>query len=315
MEIIMNPYKENNKLLKDFFGKPIILITAIAAFLSTAVSEIVSAVPQFQFKSNAMLNMISSEISKLGEKYHLSSGKLEIGDSYTGLSLVPLLIAVAFLLFYIMSRNNTASLAAPTIVFKINAVIALVLSIIAAVFLILFGVVTLVELPDFGVAALPAAIGFSAFLLLYSISQLMFVNSIKKSYSSIYIVKSDAALVFAITSLVSVVISIVIQLYITLQVAPEQTVAVAANWTSTAFSGISQVLIAVVAFKYYFYLRAVTEDLVIEPSGEKPAESEDVIPYQGVKGVGSTAKKCSGCGRPLGEDDYFCNFCGTPVEK
>ena len=304
----MNPYNGNVNIIKDFFRRPLILVTAIFAFLSMIASQVVSLIPMFQFKNNEILRMVSAELSKLGEKYNLSEGEFQ----FEGVGSFPVfvLIAVAFLLFFIMSRSQTATLKAPLVVFRIHAVVYLVMSIILTVFLILFGVVVIIELPSFAVPAIIIAAGFSAFMLLFSISQLIFVKSIEKSCSSIYLMKSDSAIIFAITAIVSVFVSIAIQIYFTIQMS-DQIAPIAANWCSTALSCVSYLLIAVVAFKYYFYLRGITEDLVIEPEGIVDEEGE---PFQGINGVG-TSKKCANCGKPMGKDDYFCNYCGTTVEK
>jgi hypothetical protein len=81
---------------------------------------------------------------------------------------------------------------------------------------------------------------------------------------------------------------------------------------------IRDALSAVVALSYSSYIRKISQDFTTVPEAETESEDDEQLPYIGVQGVTAQQTEvitCKKCGKQLTPDDYFCNHCGTPVEK
>ena len=328
-----SPFQQNIDIVKGFFRKPIILVTAILALLSfvldaTAGSQrVMNSIPLDKLFNNTSNAFISTP----------------------NINLLSLLTAVAFLLFYLMSRNEKSQLKAPAVMFKVSAIIQLVAISIGLAALIVCAVAfSFVLQPSDAALSIPltafttsllliVVLIVGAFVLTLAISQLRYANSIRKSLTSVYISAKGATL-FGIMNIIGIAIEVVtytinLPTMLSATALPMSMLQICSFVISVA----AGIMFSVVAIKYGSYIKNLTGRFVTEPqqpvteepSAEQPVQNVQTVPIQQyIPGIPSpsevpqapTAQSqqtiiCKNCGEQLGPDDYFCNNCGTPIER
>lgn len=228
--MIQNPYQQNIDIIKEFFKKPIVLTLSILTFLSAAI----------HFLSQFVINPVSYTKLLQGLNIPVDSANIEVSSGFNPLSIniFTILSAVIFLLFYLLSKKENNNLSAPSMMFKVISIITLVLSSLCVVLIfgsvlvfgLLFGTFSRTDAgfsaEAFTITVFVATIvllPFCVLLILNSVSQLMFANSIRKSLNSIYLKRSGAVLygiicfIFTVISVALYFIAIVFLLHLSSQ--------------------------------------------------------------------------------------------------
>lgn len=289
-----NPYQQNIDILKEFFRKPIILVFAILSFVNIV----------FQFFIG-IINPYSSAVKRAAEFFvqqqQNSPANVSISNfPSVNINILAILIAVAFLLFYIFSKNKDNNLSVPSTMYKVVSIIQLVISCIVTALIIgalsLFGTMGLVLSPYqdatestrnagaimsmFSVTLLAIVIPIFAFVVLSAIARLLFANSIKKSLTSIYLYRKGAMffgilhfIVVAATvfSIFGFIILYFTQEYMFHAFSPLQIALVLVQFGLSIAIDLTAGLIAV---KYSSYIKNVSQKFRVEvpaPSEVEPA--------------------------------------------
>ncbi len=174
----INPYRQNFKVMQNFFSKPLILIIAIM-FSASVVAEF----------ATKLFNSVGNSIS-------------------ISIDVLDILAAIAFFLFYFKSKSNgpCVSYKAPIVILKVYAIISIVASglvLLSSLFLTIFLQIvpslndeTMLMLVDFlryvMVPLLYYLVPKTLISLFFFISMLVLLNSIKKSTSTIYLYKKGS---------------------------------------------------------------------------------------------------------------------------
>lgn len=193
-----NLYQQNTNILKEFFKKPIVLITSIVWFATIIVNFFLGI---FMSNNDAIKRMIHDILTMEGSYAYTYTN--------TGLNIpiVSVLIALAFLLFYISSRKADGGLNGAATLFKVVSIIALVasciLSAVCVLAMFLCFVLMLIPAAQFIFIFILFFAVLVAMLLIESISQLFFANAIKKSLNGIYLYK-NGAMTFAVIQFIKV---------------------------------------------------------------------------------------------------------------
>lgn len=302
-----NPYQGNLDLIKDFFKKPLILVFVIASFFSWAFDSVVEAL--------GAKSLVSLEAFKWGRDLIIEAqdkadfkfadiSSAEPSSSSFSMDVVGILIPLAFLLFYIFSKSSdrTKTLTAPSILFEISAIFSIVAASVVLVTVVLVIVLLAIFAPAYLWLA-PIAAAASAFLFLYALGQKKFSKSIKKSMNSIYLL-NKGAMFFGVMCFVSAVIELAMcsgEAFLFTKY-PEDVFSFVMLSVNSAVKIAQAVLLGIIAVVFSNYISRVSTDLVLEGASEPQPETNQPL-------------TCKKCGKPLGEDDYFCNNCGTTVEK
>lgn len=321
--IQINPYQQNVDIIKGFFRKPIVLVTAILSFLNIGanfLSALFYQIPSINTMENIPMEFRSELITNVKQT--------------PGIDLLSVFFAISFLLFFICSRRSSGNMNVPATMFKVISIIQLVFCCIAsAVLLVVVCILSIMVLLPFGFISfliIPILLIAAVCLLIIGISQCIFANSVKKSIKSIYLYKNGAKL-FGITNIIFSVIFLV--LYVFLLIILSLSTPVDFNVQSYMFLmvyiiiyTVSSIATGIMAIKYSNYINAKTEQFVTQPpitpvyTNNSETASE---PYQGINGVTPVQPYnphaepviCQNCGQPVNPDDYFCNNCGTPLQK
>ncbi len=302
-----NPYQENINMVKAFFRKPIILVYAI-----------ISALPLIA----AFFINYNSIAASLGANFGELIQNADNGSFYSIL-LVPVFqiaFGVAMLYFYVHSRSEEKNLNLPSKLYRILSMIWLIGTALVSIAMILaVSLLVLYSLekftPDVNVVLLPALSASIPVVLLTAIGQAAFAGSVKESCSTIYLKRRGAGL-FAVMSVISAVLETYIIIsaayYIGTNLIGLNSLMVPA-YIFAALSVVRHIFGAVIAFSYNSYIKKLALDFVTEPESEEP---EAAVPENGQNAPGAEQIIiCKKCGKQLTADDYFCNHCGTPVEK
>lgn len=348
-QLEINPYQQNVDIIKNFFRKPIILVTAIVM----AICNIVAMIP-LPYQAQLIRSYISRLPSDTIDSFNqLGLDTAEISGGQV--SLLGILLTVTFFLFYFFSRSERYSLKAPTTMFKVYAVIQLVvICIITALSILLFLIVMGISLsvgnkekfllPVF-LCILFALLVVMGIILWYVIMQFRYANSIKKSTSTIYLYKNGAK-AFGIFSSICCGISIIGLI----AAISNGTIPRILGWDALAVYVLQLVqtaLISIVAIMYANYIKDVSLNIQTQPAYAPVQPEATFDPYGNVQPIAPqqnyaaiptaqpteqpvpyaqqpveptaqsetpAPKFCSNCGNPLGADDYFCNNCGTKVK-
>jgi len=219
-----NPYEKNLSIVKEYFKKPFILAYAI---LSTLILLISTGLSLFlSMNTNAILTQIIKSIisDMLGANNKQLLDLIEqLGNSnyiYNIIQSIILMIPSVIIIyaFYIMyfKSKNPSSLSSPSSGFTINwvfSIIGLVLiSLVSLVLLLLLGVLIFVATTrlsqnnaDFVIPVLFfiffVFLVLMPILLIYTISGVRFYSSLKKSVTTLYLVKKGA-LIYGIANIV-----------------------------------------------------------------------------------------------------------------
>ncbi len=200
--MIQSPYQQNIDILKEFFRRPIVLVYSILIFVSVGLQ--ISTI----FTTTALsFNKVFSEYSlpaDTGEIDNLSGFSGGMGSA----NVLTILLAVSFLLFYILSRKQENNLSVPSTIFKVISIIELVISCILIAIVLFWTVIIGIMSVAFSQSNQHSSVSFAVLTALFlilcllipvfiiailnSIAKLMFANSIKKSLSSIYLKRSGS---------------------------------------------------------------------------------------------------------------------------
>lgn len=354
-----NPFQQNIDIIKGFFRKPVILVAAILGFACFIFDEVFSATG---FSSHILEKILDDSLSG----YDLSAYGIFPGNdtgSMPSLNLLGLLLAVTFLLFYIMSKKPNSKLAAPSVMLRVAAIIQLVfvcIALAAAIFLIVALLIVLashanniqgaVSIVLIAVASVIVLI-VGGFMLMLSISQVRYANSIRKSLTSIYL-SANGATLFGIMYIIATAFQ-AIGLFASLpMIIAGQNPAVTAIYILSSVTSVAfNIVYAVIAIQYGSYIRNIAKRFVTSPQASQeipqpaapvqniqqppiqefipdmPAPPEvpqaptiqqnnaEPAPVQNADTPQAPqAIFCANCGQQLNPDDYFCNNCGTPVQ-
>ncbi len=331
-----NLYQQNTDIIKGFFRKPIVLATSIVMFATIFLNVIwgvfVSTIPELR-------QFISRILTMEGSRFFFKSSDVSFD---VDIPVISILFAVAFLLFYIFSRNPERRLNCPAILYKVVSIVQLVFDCILCASVVLFMSIILIYMfipqAQFIIILVPILAATIAVVLISSISRVMFANSIKKSITGIYLYRNGAK-AYAVIQFITVGISLLaaVSSFILISVFSSQlnhyfqinqtllflpVITFAISIPCSLFEGI-------LAIKYDSYIKKMSQNFIApvqqpvyqtayqNPSPEvynsyEPQQYEQPSAQYEPQ---SQAVFCSNCGRQLNPDDYFCNHCGTPVKK
>lgn len=301
--MIQSPYQQNIEIIKGFFKKPIILALSIISFVSIGLNLLM-----------LILNPFASFIQKAVNDYSLQNDSSKFSNGFTtggSVGITTILFAVTFLLFYIFSKKEDNDLSAPSMMFKVLAIIELVfmciaILIITAAFIIL-GIVIFLSanisdaqitssqlnaLTAFFVILLIIIVPIIIVALLSSIAQLQFANSIRKSLNSIYLYRKGATfygvihIIFAVFS----VILIAFEAFLVLVFAVTQNISLSpiqiiCLFTQSAMSIVFNIVVGITAISYSSYIKNVSMKFQTQASSQQaipednPAQTP-VVSYQ-----------------------------------
>lgn len=294
----INPYQQNTDIIKNFFKRPIILVFAIFSFILPLISFISSLL-----MSPAANSFLDSYVTNSGANISISFS-IPIGSVF---------LAVCYLLIYIFSKNPhpAKSPSAPFTVLWVLAIISLVISSLIILLLFLFiGVFFLVLyagasysyrsyysfndsfpqnfpaeaiIPLFLFVICVLLIVF-AFMLFYSINNLRYLSSIRKSMHSIYL-KKNGAMAFGVINIIFASFCFLLALV--------SLTGVLGNLTNTpavfvfsgglillALSGTQNLIQGIIAVQYSKYISDITRTLRKDPVSASPYTAPAVnAPY------------------------------------
>lgn len=262
-----NPFQQNVDILKGFFKRPIVLVTAILMGVSSLLSIVAGAV--------------DDNAANIATKY-LNSLPLEIrqhvGNQSSSFSLpvLPILVTVAFFLFYFFSKSNSKNLKVPATMFKVVSIIELV-SVCVVIGVLLINILLCFKYtPTFLVyfsyiysdsssyvygILIAILIGFSivgAFLIWYCALKVKFACSIKKSTKSINLFKNGAKGFGVFTIIVNGIVGITV--FASLP-EPGMGFAVFAGLVNV----VGNILFGVTAIQYANYINEISVNFTTQP--------------------------------------------------
>ena len=293
----MSPYQQNIDIIKGFFKRKLILFYAILTILPIFSIVFINLNDLF-VDLNKYIS--ASKLSEIGNQTKLVG---TISTVYI-LFIFEILLAIVFLLFFVKSGSEESSLKAPISMFRVVSIISLVIvSLISLgmVYVVLFtSLYLMVNSPAFAIFAVPCMFITIPVLILQAFAQCKFAGNIKESANSIYLKKNGAKL-YGVTSIIVAVIC----LYLTVLISIFGFAEISTVAPLIAFFGlnaIKYVFGAVVGIKYAKYIEGFSDSSTAREGGYPIEEEYDTI-------------VCKTCGKPLKDEDYFCNHCGTPVDK
>lgn len=294
----MNPYQQNIDIVKGFFKRKITLLFAIFTILPIFSIVFINLNDLF-VDLNKYIS--ASKLSEIGNQTKLVG---TISTVYI-LFIFEILLAIVFLLFFVKSGSEESSLKAPIGMFRVVSLISLVIvSLISLgmVYVVLFtSLYLMVNSPAFAIFAVPCMFITIPVLILQAFAQCKFAGNIKESVTSIYL-KQGGAKLYGIANIIMAVICVYFTAVITIFGISE----ISTFAPLIGFFGLSVIKYifgALLGLKYAKYIGEYSNSATTREKDDKP---EDNTP-EGIV--------CKKCGNPLNSDDYFCNHCGTPVEK
>ena len=321
----MNPYQQNQNIMKGFFKKPVILVFAIVSFVSVVTSMLSGYFIAKSHVLDTLFNQYADKIQdfldQLSNNFHietisLSSNKPDFSFSFQ-IDLMTVLIGLAFLFFFIKSRstNPVSTLKAPTIMFRVYAMILFICSIVSASLGLLTVAASAALVPSTAWLLLCVIPGL-AYFLVYGIAIFLFSGSVKNNQKSIYLSNRGASF-FGIMSLINALLSLaslVAESILFLNTGENSLYII--MFTAMGLVPVAlSVIMGVIAFSYSSYIKKLSRGYVYDPE-EQPADNFE-YPEQNDDNNDNAQKPrfCRKCGQQLNPDDYFCNHCGTAVNK
>lgn len=290
--MIQSPYQQNINIIKDFFKRPIVLVLSILTFLSVAL----------HFAGQFFINSISYTKLLRDLNIPVDSANVEVSSGINPLSIniFTVFSAVIFLLFYVLSKKENNNLSVPSMMFKVMSIITLVLSSLCVIlilgFVLVFGLVfgalsrtdsasTAGIVTTIVVLGLIVAVPLCTLLVLNSVSQLLFANSIHKSLNSIYLKKSGAVfygvICFVFTA-IFVVLYIFAAVYLIQFSTQYSSITISLPGLIVIFAqcavGIAEgIVTGLLAIKYAVYIKNISQKYKIQvdvpQSSEQPVQS------------------------------------------
>lgn len=291
--MVQSPYQQNINIIKDFFKRPIVLVLSILTFLSVAL----------HFAGQFFINPISYTKLLHDLNVPVDSANVEVSSGINPLSINILTVfsAVIFLLFYVLSKKENNNLSVPSMMFKVISIITLVLSSLCVIlifgFVLVFGLFfgAFSRTDSASTAGVVTAIIFlgtivavplCALLVLNSVSQLLFANSIHKSLNSIYL-KKTGAVFYGVICFIFTAISIAFYLFaavylIHLSSQHSAITALLPNiiiLSAQCAVGIAEgIVTGLLAIKYAVYIKNISQKYKIQV--DAPQNSEQPQPVQ-----------------------------------
>lgn len=295
----MNPYQQNIDIVKGFFKRKITLLYAIFTILPIFSIVFLNLDSLNRFADTFSNDSITSAVGKNTNIFGTLS-------SVYILFIFQVLLAVVFLLFFVKSDSEKSTLNAPIKMFRIISIIEMIIVILislAMVFVILLASLYIMahySLP-ISITAVPVMFISIPSILLLVFSQLKFAGNIKESVTSIYL-KQGGAKLYGIANIIMAVLCVYFTAVITIFGMSDISV-FAPLIGFFGLSVIKYVFGALFGLKYAKYIGEFSNSFTNREKDDKPEE------------IASEGVVCKKCGNPLNPDDYFCNHCGTPVEK
>ena len=301
----MNPYQQNIDIVKGFFKRKIILLYAIFTILPIISLIFIDA------------NSIINTVGEMADSDLITNMPQHINPAQSITSLycvfvIDILLAVVFLLFFVKSGSEEGSLKAPVGIFRVVSIIELVITALislASVIAVMFASLYIMANYSAFVSILTVPFMFAAIpvFLLLIISQAVFSGNIKESVNSIYLKKKGAKL-FGVMNMITAAFFVyfavmIISLGFYYDSEDSFNLSFAPFIAFLALTVIKYIFGAVAGLKYSSYIKAFSDSSTARESRELPEENaaEFIV--------------CKKCGKPLKPDDYFCNNCGTSLEK
>lgn len=282
-------YRQNIDIVKGYFRKPIVLICAITSF----VTIIYGFVEVLLSSDNTALISFSNASATFISGYKLGYFFASLIVSVPGI-----LLALSFLLFYILSKKPDSNLSAPSVIFKVVSIIQFVFVCLGLVFslliLVAFGLAydtrSSVLFLFFGIMLFFAV----AITFVFYIAQLIFACSIRKSLTSVYITGKGAAF-FGVTKIIQAVFSVIIifSLFVSSSSVPRtlggldvSAFSPSASYLSIisfALAAINSIVLAVMGFGYNSYIKGITRGFNTEPQYSVTNEPYSPQPVQNIQ--------------------------------
>lgn len=289
---MLSPYQQNIDIIKGFFRKPIVLILTMGSFVSIALGIILSFFNLFGNLSEQAMNYVIQQLPRDIDTSQIIAGSG--GGSNFNLDITGVMLAVTFLLFYVLSKKQENKLGVPSIMFKVISIVVVVVLGISTAF-ILFLLLLLACLSStldsmfsgMGTTFLYLYIFLSlymVFYLIYAVSQLVFSISIRKSLTSIYLKKSGAmfyGIMSFINAAFAIAVSIISLLFLSnLGVFSLNEAQISVTAVTLAVSTINSIFTGIMAIQYARYINNVSQKFVTEYIPETPVQqdAEQTIP-------------------------------------
>lgn len=293
----MNPYQQNVDIIKGFFKRKLILFFSISIILPI-FSIIFINLNDIVYIFNHSIEVNDGGILSSFTKSTDLSGSFSL--IYI-LFVFQILLAVVFLLFFVKSGSEDSSLKAPIGIFRVVSIIELIITaiiLIGMVFAVLFSSLYIMATFPIMISILTVPFMFAAIpvMMLLVVSQALFADSIKDSVNTIYLKRKGTKL-YGVTNCIMAVLCV--YMAVMLAVFNSSLIPV------TIFLGLIAVKFifgSLVGLKYAKYIEGFSDSPTVKAEDKPAEESPNII-------------VCKKCGKPLTPDDYFCNHCGTPVEK
>ncbi len=293
----MNPYQQNIDILKKFFMRKLIIFFAFFTLLPVFSIIFINI--------NGLIDNLERriDVSALSESGNQTNMVGTVSSLYI-LFIFEILLAVAFLLFFVKSSSEDSSLKVPIGIFRVVSVIELIitaLTLLGMIFIVLLtSLYLLANYFSFALLVVPCMFIAIPLIFFQIFAQNIFAGNIKESANSIYL-KNKGAKLYGITSIIMAALCA----YIAVLLAVFGFSEILLFAPLIAFFGLSvikYILGAAVGLKYAKYIGAFSDSSTSRESEESSSDKSNII-------------VCRTCGKALTAEDYFCNHCGTPVEK
>ncbi len=299
----MNPYQQNIDIIKAFFKRKVVLFYAFLTILPIFSILFIKTDVLIDTVKNISDNQFL--LRDIGKSVNLAG---ILSSSYVYF-IFEILIAVVFLLFFVKAENKDTSLKAPVNMFRIISVIELIVTLFISLAMVLiafvFSIYSLANLSTLtSLMFIPFMFAAVICVLVDLFFQTLFAVSIKDSVNSIYLKKTGAkpyGIMNAIMAALFVYFAVLIALH-----GLSRTPDVIPLIIFLCLTAAKYALGSAVGLKYAKYIEGFSDSStareITEQSGESGEDQPEII-------------ICKKCGKVLSSDDYFCNHCGTPVEK
>ena len=331
-----NPMQPNLEPMKQFFNSPLYLIMGIVLLANSVLTFLSSLMSPSYYDINSILN-----------QFNMSSYSLDISlaGSLMSLDVFSILTGISFILFYAFSKQEGDKIKAPAMIIKVVAIIQLVFVCIA--FALLFIVVMLLIFAAGSITSYYGSSDSSAvlvlvlvlvpilgFLLFYCIANFTFLSGIHKTITTPQL-KKNFAVFLAVTQIIALTFTIPSYL-------------LTASYVTYDFFGFIQifaslsysVLYIIFLFRFSSFINEQTQRRTLQGYAQPvynqvpvtsnsynqqqhynnhySAPQTPVQPFQPTQMAPVSRPVqalCKNCGNAVGNEDSFCMYCGTPVER
>lgn len=368
-----NPYAQNIAIVKDYFKKPLVLVTGIFYIFNVLFSLIYAVVGGSKLGDMYAMMFSSPEFTS-----GMTVSELEMIRTFTDSPFMSLLVtafmvpsiitvvlfALAYFLIYFKSKNPdpNATPKAGVMILFVMSIISLVGTIFATLIFALYAVLFII-LGVFSTSSQYMSsedttimmiicivfavimIGAAAIMLIYSISNMNYHNSIRKSLSDVELTCKGAGLygVFSIISGIFSIFSAILTIAygplmnLTLNMIPAgeidyMTQSIVSSFSSVytlagimaLVSSVISILVGALAVGYKKHIKNVKNSYIGEqvmeepfynpPVYSQPQYTQSYQPEPVVSDDSATKNTCPSCGNTCSDDDMFCNNCGTRIK-